>query len=158
MMRGSARLLIVALACVLGAARAADAPREMHGVSDAFAAPGAALAWAVARSGASDATVVLRIDADARRYPFIAVIGIDPFTRATKTVLAPGATAASTDVRVPRAHFADFPRTEVRLYASAASKDAVAWNSCFEAEGTGTEPESVAANSSTVAGPSRSRL
>jgi hypothetical protein len=124
MKRCLAQVLLVVLACAFAPLRAADAPRELHGVSDAFAAPGIALAWAVARSGAADATVVIRIDADPQRYPFIAVIGIDPFTRAAKTVLAPTAASASLDVRIPRAHFADFPRTEVRLFASAASKDA----------------------------------
>ena len=42
-------------------ANAADAPRELHGMADAFAAPGIALAWGVVR-GASEAatTVVVR--------------------------------------------------------------------------------------------------
>ena len=53
-----------------------------------------------------------------RRTRGIAVVGIDPFTQARAAMLPPTPTAGSIDVRVPRAHFADFPRTEFRLYAS----------------------------------------
>ena len=112
-------LTAFALAFAPAFALAAESPQEVHGVSDAFAAPGVALAWAVARAqGAGDATVVLRVETDNARYPYAGMIGVDPFTRQTKAILAPAAIADRTDIAVPRAHFADFPRTELRLYAS----------------------------------------
>jgi hypothetical protein len=113
------RWLVIALALAGGLARAA----EMHGIADAYATPGVAVAWAVARgSGAADAVVVIRVAADAQTYPYLTVAGIDPFTQQRKSVHAASRTTGSSgggiDVRVPRAHFADFPRTELRLFAT----------------------------------------
>ena len=99
--------------------RAAEPAREVHGMSDAFYAPGVALAWGVLRGASETATVVvLRVVADPAEYRSIAAAGSDPFTQRTKPLLAPTPLAGSIDVRVPRAHFADYPRTELRLYAS----------------------------------------
>ena len=56
----------------------------------------------------------------------MSVVGIDPFTQREQSVLPPTSTAAAIDVRVPRAQFADFPRTEFRLFASAARRRASA--------------------------------
>jgi hypothetical protein len=113
----------LAFAVVLWAMTAsvfADPPREAHGSSDAFAAPGVALAWGVLR-GADEAStiVVVRIATDAQTYPWLALVGIDPFTKAERSVQAAIASPATLDVRMPRAQFADFPRTELRLFASA---------------------------------------
>ena len=90
--------------------------REVHGSSDAYATAGVALAWAVLR-GADDAStrVVLRIALDPAVYPALEVTGVDPFTRAERTLLPRGPTAAVHDVRVPRSQFADWPRTELRF-------------------------------------------
>ncbi len=52
-------------------------------------------------------------------FASLAVVGIDPFTKGERPILPATPTAAGIDVRVPRAHFADFPRTELRLFASA---------------------------------------
>jgi hypothetical protein len=119
-MKRAAWLLGVWLAC--GAATAADAPREAHGSADVFAAPGVMLAWGVLR-GANEAatTVVVRIVTDPAAYPWLAVAGIDPFSKAEQPLLAAAASAGSLDVRIPRAQFADTPRTEVRLYPTAAA-------------------------------------
>ncbi|MBI3371473.1 MAG: hypothetical protein HY017_06915 [Betaproteobacteria bacterium] len=102
-------------------ARAAD-PIELHGASDAFAAPGIAIAWGVLRGTTEDTTlVVLRIAADAKRFTHIAIAGVDPFTRRRELRLSGQATDSSVEMRTPRAGFADTPRTEVRLYASSAA-------------------------------------
>ena len=105
-----------------GGAQAAPPAREVHGAADAFAEPGIALAWGVLR-GADGATtrVTLRIVADPARFPRVAVVGRDPFTQAERVVLAPAAAAGLPDLAIPRAHFADFPRTEVRLIGPGAS-------------------------------------
>jgi hypothetical protein len=102
----------------VGVAQAADAPREVHGAADAYAEPGIALAWGVQR-GADEAStrVTLRVVADPARYPRLAVIGRDPFTQTERVVQAARSTAGLPDLVIPRAHFADFPRTELRFFA-----------------------------------------
>ena len=101
---------------------AANAPRDVHGESDAFGTVGAALAWGVVR-GPSEAetAVVVRIVADPAVYPWLAAEGRDPFTQRTQPLLAAVRNPGLTDVRSPRANFADFPRTEFRFYDSAAA-------------------------------------
>jgi hypothetical protein len=114
---------LLCLACWMGGAPiadAADGPREMHGSADIFSAPGVALAWGVLRGASEAATeVVIRIEADPAMFASLAVVGGDPFTKGERPILPLTSTAARVDVRVPRAHFADFPRTELRLFASA---------------------------------------
>ena len=98
---------------------AAETPRELHGMSDTFNAPGVALAWGVLRGANEAATVVvLRVVADPLEYRSIAATGSDPFTQRTKALLSATPVAGSIDVRVPRAHFADYPRTDLKFYAS----------------------------------------
>ena len=107
------------------AAVAGDAPREVHGSADAYAAPGVALAWGVLR-GADEATtaVIIRIDADPAVYPWLSAMAIDPFSKAEVPLLRITRGARSLDVRVPRAQFADYPRSELRFFVSAATVDA----------------------------------
>ena len=107
------------------AAVAGDAPREVHGSADAYAAPGVALAWGVLR-GADEATtaVIIRIDADPAVYPWLSAMAIDPFSKAEAPLLRITRGARSLDVRVPRAQFADYPRSELRFFVSAATVDA----------------------------------
>jgi hypothetical protein len=102
------------------AAGAAAAPLEAHGALDAFAGDGVAMAWGVLR-GKDDAStlVVVRIDADPARYRSVAVTGIDPFTKASQAIVVPQPLAGTRTVRVPRARFAELPRTEWRFYATA---------------------------------------
>ena len=101
---------------------AAQAPREMHGMAEAFAGPGVALAWGVVR-GADEATtaVVMRIATRQASYPWLAVAGRDPFTQGKRQVIPATRSADVTDMRLPRAHFAEFPRTELRFYESASA-------------------------------------
>jgi len=116
------RALMLGLWLLSGAASAADTPREVHGSADVYAGPGVALAWGVSR-GANEAatTVVMRIVTDPKAYPWLMVAGIDPFTKAEQPLQRATASDGTLDVRIPRAQFADYPRTEVRLFASAAA-------------------------------------
>jgi hypothetical protein len=118
-----ALLVLAGLAFAPGAAvLGAERSRELHGMADAFATPGVALAWGVVRGASETATmVVVRIVTDPASYPWLAVSGGDPFTQRTGPVLAATRSAGVIDVRSPRAHFADLPRTEFRLYESAAA-------------------------------------
>ena len=121
----SLRLAQRALACLAlasGFCSAAELPREAHGMADVFAAPGIALAWGVLRGVNDSATmVVVRVVANPQQYPFGAVVGSDPFTKRERPLLAGTLIGGSIDLRVPRAHFADFPRTELRLFDSEAA-------------------------------------
>ena len=99
---------------------AADGSREVHGSADVFAAPGVALAWGVLRGATeADTRIVIRIATDRNAFAAVSVIGSDPFTKGERSILPVTPTATNVDVRVPRAHFADFPRTELRLFGSA---------------------------------------
>jgi hypothetical protein len=102
-------------------ASATEAPREVHGMADAFAAAGVAIVWGVVR-GASETTTIVAIHVvtDTALYPWVAVEGSDPFTQRQHPLLQPMSSAGVINVRSPRAHFADFPRTELRFYGSAA--------------------------------------
>ena len=113
-MRRRQLLCLIALAPGLALAQA---PREVHGSGDTFAEPGVALAWGILRGATESATtVVVRIATDRARYPGIAVVAIDPFTKAERTILPMSPNAGFTDVRIPRSQFADFPRTEFKFF------------------------------------------
>lgn len=109
-----------ALALVLSASAAfAAPPAEVHGSLDAYAAPGVALVWGVLRgAGEGVATVVVRVDAEAKRYRTLTVSGVDPFTKASQVLFGPTAIDGTLQVRLPRSRFADLPRTEWRFYAA----------------------------------------
>jgi hypothetical protein len=109
--------MMLLCACPL-AAIAADAPRELHGHSDTYAGNGVVIAWAVLRGKTEETTtIVLRLAADPALFARIAADGVDPFTQRRQVVLSERPLAGLVDLRVPRAHFADFPRTELRFYA-----------------------------------------
>ena len=101
-------LAAIAFAAIGACASAAD----FHGETDLFSRDGVSLAWAVAR-GADEAKtmVVVRVAAEAA-VRSITVKGQDPFTKAEKTVAESPLVEGRAEVRLPRASFADFPRTE----------------------------------------------
>lgn len=103
-------------ALMLAAAHAGAQAREVHGASDAFAGDGVSIAWAVMRGADEELTQVrLRVLADPARYPRFAVYGIDPFS-SEQALLAAPRTAPAT-VGIPRARFAQLPRTELRFFS-----------------------------------------
>jgi len=119
-------LIVVLLAVPVVAARGADDDaREAHGVGDAYAEPGVAIAWAVLR-GPTDAgaNVVVRVRADPAPYIMIAARGTNPFSQQQQSLLGTTPLAGSVELRAPRAQFAEFPRTELRFYASTAAAQA----------------------------------
>lgn len=106
-------------------AEAADPARAAHGSADVFTAPGVALAWGILR-GASEAStlVVLQIVAERDVFATATVVGIDPFAQKEQVLLPLTPVSARIELRVPRAQFADHPRTELRLYGSAGATPA----------------------------------
>ena len=120
----SLRTRVALLLCVGATAftAAAARARDVHGIADAIALPEVALAWAIARStGGGDATVVIRIAVDGGTARYADATGPDPFTQERKVVLAATRIDRSHDLTVPRAHFADFPRTELRFFETEAA-------------------------------------
>jgi hypothetical protein len=118
-------LLLAGGIMAFGTARradAADAPREVHGMSDAIVTPDVVLAWGILR-GATEATttVVVRIVTDPAKYGWMGVVGIDPFSKQEQPLRPIVANPGTTDLRSPRSRFADFPRTEFRLFDSEAA-------------------------------------
>ncbi len=106
----------LAVAC-LALATALHAVEE-HGKTDVFAAPGATLAWAVAR-GADEARtfVVIRVAHDIGINRHFTAIGRDPFTNAEREWKPVPLASGRAEVRIPRAIIGDFPRTELRFYS-----------------------------------------
>jgi hypothetical protein len=99
--------------------QAAAAPLAVHGSGDGFSTPGAALAWAVARGpGEASTFVVVRVRVDRAKYPWLMVVGLDPFTKAELVRLPATMLDGTYDLRIPRNTIADHPNTEFRFYAS----------------------------------------
>lgn len=109
---------LVLLGSCLGLVPAQAAPREVHGAHDAWAEPGLALAWGVLRGRDESSTrVVIRIEADPQRHARITVIGRDPFGGGMVELAVRRSADGIASVDVPRSHFADHPRTELRFHA-----------------------------------------
>jgi hypothetical protein len=100
-------------------AQTTAAPLIVHGSGDGFTTPGASLAWAIARGTNESSTfVVVRVAVDRARYPWLTVVGVDPFTKA-ELVRVPATSMDNTyDLRMPRSTIADHPNTEFRFFAS----------------------------------------
>jgi hypothetical protein len=115
--RGIGALILAAACC---APAFAEEPKEVHGSGDAYTAAGVTLAWGVLR-GADEAStqVVLRIFADPQVYTNVAAVGKNPFSGQERVLQSATPTKGSIDIRVSRAQFADFPRTELQFYAAA---------------------------------------
>ena len=94
--------------------------RTVHGENAVFSTDGLALAWAVLRGASEEATqVVIRLVVEPSRYGHVTVDGVDPFGGARRTLLPGTAVTTTLDVRSPRATFAELPRREIHLYATA---------------------------------------
>ena len=106
--------VVCALAFAVAATAAAPTPAlaaEIHGETDVFKGRGIALAWAVARGPDEARTfIVVRVVTEPE-IRAVSVTGRDPFTKAEQLVVAPQVTKGRIDIRIPRASFADFPRT-----------------------------------------------
>ena len=86
--------VLLAVSMAIGAAlpvRAGDPAPELHGMADAYAGSGVALAWGILRGGNEAQTlVVLRIVTNPAEFPAMTATGTDPFTQ--RTVALPIAT------------------------------------------------------------------
>lgn len=108
--------LVVAL--LAGWLTTAMAAEVLHGADAMFRGGGLTIAWAVARDRDEAKTaVVLAIADPGKRYDGIEVGGIDPFANRTEIIRARAPFAGAAEINLPRARFADLPRTELHFYA-----------------------------------------
>ena len=108
-----------ALVAALGVFAMSVAAKEIHGQIDAFKTPGVSMAWAVVRGPDEARTfVVVRLQA-APGIESVTVTGRDPFTKAEKVLQRVALAKGRAEVRIPRASFADYPRTDWQFAGSA---------------------------------------
>ena len=96
-----------------------QAARIEHGSLDTWSQNGISLAWAIlkAEPGLDPANdrIILRIALKDGTAPVVSISGVDPFSGDRKTLpVAPGP-GQTAEMRQPRTHFADYPRTEIRF-------------------------------------------
>lgn len=120
--RSSAALLsaVVAVGLGVGAAPAAGPEREVHGEDAVFVASGLAVVWGVLRAPVEEQTeVVIRVAPVGATYAYVRVDAVDPFAPARRPVAPGRPLTGDIDIRGSRAAFGEFPRREIRLYATA---------------------------------------
>jgi hypothetical protein len=110
------RAVLGALVLAFAGAAAGQTLPEIHGADAIFAGAGVSVVWSVLR-GADEAStsVVITVIGRAPSVGAVAAEGVDPFTARRVPRAAPASLPAA--LRVPRAAFADHPRTELRLAA-----------------------------------------
>ena len=64
--------------------------------------------------------VVIRVTNPERRFAYLRIDGVDPFTQRRTTLTDSLPIGARADIRTPRSSFADWPRREIHLYATEA--------------------------------------
>lgn len=113
-------MILIALLLLLLAPPESRA-ETVHGADSVFFAPGIGIAWGVLRAATEEETVVVtRISNPVARYAYLRVEGVNPFTGRRTAIIEGVPLGARTDVKSPRAGFADFPRREIHLYATEA--------------------------------------
>jgi hypothetical protein len=119
----ASRRAVVAVCLLAPVAGLAQVLREVHGAHDAWAEPGLALAWGVLRGRSeTDTRVLLRIEADPQRHGRVTALGRDPFGGSTVELPLAMAADGSAQLNLPRSHFAEHPRTELRFFAPGRSQ------------------------------------
>ncbi len=122
----AARIAAVCAAFLLAAGLPAQEGRTEHGSLDFYAGDGFRLAWAVLKAGPGrspdEDIIVLRITGIAAAglasaAPAAEAYGVDPFGGDRKLLPAAPGPEGTIELRLPRSHFADFPRTEIALFA-----------------------------------------
>jgi hypothetical protein len=90
----------------------------VHGADSLFVAPTVKIAWAVRRGATEEDTiVVLRIVNSAGSYGQVRLVGVDPFSKSRKVLVAAQSLTENIDLTLPRSGFAEFPSCEIHLYA-----------------------------------------
>jgi hypothetical protein len=119
MSRGAAILLMFMALAAPDNARA-QAP-QLHGADTVLISPTITIIWGVLRDPKQElALAVARVINTARRYDFVTLEAVDPFSGRRATVAAAVPLNEQADLRSPRGSYADYPRREFHFYRSAA--------------------------------------
>ncbi len=119
MSRATAILLALMALAAPGVARA-QAP-QLHGADTVLIAPTVTIIWGVLRDPKQElALAVARVINSARRYDFVTLEAVDPFSGRRATVAAAVPLNDQAELRSPRGSYADYPRREFHFYRSAA--------------------------------------
>jgi hypothetical protein len=117
--RGAAILLVFVALAAPDIARA-QAP-QLHGADTVLISPSVTIIWGVLRDPKQElALAVARVINTARRYDFVTLEAVDPFSGCRATVAAGVPLNEQADLRSPRGSYADYPRREFHFYRSAA--------------------------------------
>ncbi len=112
---------IAVLACVLGNAGAQAKEEALHGADGIFVSPDAAIVWAVLKQPTGDkATVWLRVVNANRKFGFVAIDGVDPFTKKRERIEAGKKLDVELRLSSDRDTFADLPSREIHFYRTEA--------------------------------------
>jgi hypothetical protein len=107
---------------VMALAALPAAATQVHGATDVFTSPEVKLAWAIARGPDEARTMVVVRMRVAPSIQEVAVTGVDPFGGARKVAAQAKATKGKLEIRISRASFVDFPKTEWQFVPGMAEK------------------------------------
>lgn len=111
----------VVLACVFGTAGAQAKEDALHGADGIFVSPDAAIVWAVLKQPSGDkAAVWLRVVNANRKFRFVAVDGVDPFSKKRERLEAGRKLDVELRLSSDRDTFADLPSREIHFFRTEA--------------------------------------
>ncbi len=114
-------LIVASMLFAFGISYVQAKEEVLHGADGIFVAPDAAIVWAVLKQPTGDkATVWLRVVNRNRKFSYVAVDGVDPFTKKRERVEAGIKLEAEARIASDRDTFSDLPSREVHLYRTEA--------------------------------------
>ena len=112
---------LFALVALAGPSPARAQAPQLHGADTVLISPTITIIWGVLRDPKQDQVLaVARVMNTARRYDFVTLEAVDPFSGRRATVAAGVPLNEQADLRSPRGSYADYPRREFHFYRSAA--------------------------------------
>lgn len=113
--------VLLGLAALAGPGTARAQAPELHGADTVLVSPTVTIVWGVLRDLKHDqALVVTRVINTARRYEFVTLEAVDPFSGRRAAVAEGVALNDQADLRSPRGSYTDYPRREFHLYRTGA--------------------------------------
>lgn len=114
-------LMVAATLVACCNANAQVAGESLHGADGLFVVPDAAIVWAVLKDASGDkATVWLRVVNRTRKFSYVAIDGVDPFSKKRERVEAGVKIGDEVRLSSDRDTFSDLPSREVHLYRTEA--------------------------------------
>ena len=95
--------------------------QALHGADGIFVSPDVAIVWAVLKAPAGDkAAVWFRVVNSTRKFSYVSVDGVDPFTKKREGIEPGVALKAEARLQSDRDSFSDLPSREVHFYRTEA--------------------------------------